>query len=121
MPVAFIEALEDDLNTPKALAEMFALVKQANISKSDTEKAQIKHALHLCGDMLGILQSSAETWFAGDVNEDDGAEIDVLVQERIAARANKDWARADEIRDILAEKNIVIEDSAEGVRWKKIS
>ena len=121
MPVAFIEALEDDLNTPKALAEMFALVKQANISESNAEKALIKNALHLCGDMLGILQNSAEAWFAGDVNEDDSAEIDALVQERIAARANKDWARADEIRDILTEKNIVIEDSAEGVRWKKIT
>ena len=121
MPAAFIDALEDDLNTPKALAEMFALVKQANTCDNDAEKAKIKNALIQCGQMLGILQSSAEQWFAGAVNADDSADIDALVEERLVARANKDWARADEIRDILAEKNIVIEDSAEGVRWKKIS
>ena len=121
MPAAFIDALEDDLNTPKALAEMFALVKQANTCDNDAEKAKIKNAPIQCGQMLGILQSSAEQWFAGAVNADDSADIDALVEERLVARANKDWARADEIRDILAEKNIVIEDSAEGVRWKKIS
>ena len=100
---------------------MFALVKQANTSDSDEEKAQIKQALLKCGEMLGILQSTAEEWFAGTVNADDTAEIDALVAEREIARENKDWARADEIRDILAEKKIVIEDSAEGVRWKKMS
>lgn len=121
IPEAFLEALKDDLNTPKALAEMFALVKQANTSDSDEEKAQIKQALLKCGEMLGILQSTAEEWFAGTVNADDTAEIDALVAEREIARENKDWARADEIRDILAEKKIVIEDSAEGVRWKKMS
>ena len=121
IPEAFLEALKDDLNTPKALAEMFALVKQANTSDSDEEKAQIKQALLKCGEMLGILQSTAEEWFAGTVNADDTAEIDALVAERMIARENKDWARADEIRDILAEKKIVIEDSAEGVRWKKMS
>ena len=121
IPEAFLEALKDDLNTPKALAEMFALVKQANTSDSDEEKAQIKQALLKCGEMLGILQSTAEEWFAGTVNADDTAEIDALVAERVIARENKDWARADEIRDILAEKKIVIEDSAEGVRWKKMS
>ena len=121
IPEAFLEALKDDLNTPKALAEMFALVKQANTSDSDEEKAQIKQALLKCGEMLGILQSTAEEWFAGTVNADDTAEIDALVAERMIARENKDWTRADEIRDILAEKKIVIEDSAEGVRWKKMS
>ncbi|MGH1427467.1 MAG: cysteine--tRNA ligase [Arenicella sp.] len=120
IPPAFIEALEDDLNTPKALAEMFAMVKQANTSDDAVEKSTIKGALFKCGEMLGILQSSAEEWFSGDVGSDETAEIDALVAERTAARTNKDWARADEIRDILTEKNIVIEDSADGVRWKKI-
>ncbi len=120
MPDTFLEALADDLNTPKALSEMFALVKQANTSDDDVEKAAIKGALFKCGDMLGILQSNAEEWFAGAVGSDETAEIDALVAERTTARENKDWARADEIRDILTKKNIVIEDSADGVRWKKI-
>jgi cysteinyl-tRNA synthetase len=120
IPDGFIEALEDDLNTPKALSEMFALVKQANISSDDSERSSIKGALIKCGEMLGILQSTAEQWFAGSVDTDESAEIDALVAERTQAREGKDWARADEIRDILAEKNIVIEDSADGVRWKKI-
>ena len=121
LPESFVAALEDDLNTPKALSEMFALVKQANTSKDDEERAELKGALIQCGNILGILQSTAEQWFAGSVDSDETAEIDALVAERTAARENKDWARADEIRDILAEKNIVIEDSADGVRWKKVS
>jgi len=121
LPSDFIDALEDDLNTPKALAEMFNIVKQANMSSDDQEKALLKAQLLQCGDILGILQSSAEEWFSGAVDDSESSEIDALIAERATARANKDWARADEIRDILNEKNIVIEDGADGVRWKKIN
>lgn len=119
-PEAFIEALKDDLNTPKALSEMFALVKQANSTEESQVKAILKGQLLACGEWLGILQHDPEEWFSGAADSDDAAEIDALVEERIVARDNKDWDRADEIRDILAEKNIVIEDGANGARWKRV-
>ena len=121
LPEAFMEALKDDLNTPKALAEMFALVKQANTSNDEKLKSSIKGSLLKCGEILGLLDSDPEAWFSGDTNSDETAEIDALVAERTAARAEKNWARADEIRDILAAKGIVIEDGADGVRWKRVS
>ena len=119
-PETFIEALKDDLNTPKALSEMFALVKKANSTQDDAVKAILKGQLLTCGDWLGLLQNDPEEWFSGAADSDDASEIDALVQERIDARNNKDWKRADEIRDILAEKNIVIEDGAKGARWKRV-
>ena len=119
-PEPFVAALTDDLNTPKALSEMFALVKQANSTHDNALKATLKGQLLACGEWLGILQNDPEEWFSGAADSDDAVEIDALVQERIDARNNKDWTRADEIRDILAEKNIVIEDGANGARWKRI-
>lgn len=118
-PQPFIDALTDDLNTPKALSEMFALVKQANSTEDNTTKTVLKGQLLACGEWLGILQHDPEEWFSGAVDSDDASEIDALVKERIEARNNKNWARADEIRGILTEKKIVIEDSADGARWKR--
>lgn len=120
MDAAFLAALVDDLNTPKALAEMFVLVKQANSSTDNTEKAIIKAKLLAAGKLMGILQMDANEWFAGSADDPEAAEIDALVAERITARAEKDWARADEIRVILAEKKIAVEDSVDGARWKRI-
>jgi len=121
LPEGFMSAMQDDLNTPMALAEMFALVKEANTTDSLEVKQNIKGALLKCGDILGILQSDVEAWFSGDVNDDESAKIDALVAERTTARETKNWARADEIRDILADKGVVIEDGADGVRWKKVN
>lgn len=118
LPDEFVEGLADDLNTPKALAAMFGLVKQANTASDLEEKKRLKAALLQCGDWLGLLQSDPEQWFAGDVQEDAAAEIEALVEERAVAKQSKDWQRADEIRDLLAARNIVIEDGPEGTRWK---
>jgi len=118
LPAAFVDALQDDLNTPKALAEVFALVKQANIAVDETEKAQCKAAILQCGDWLGLFQQDPQVWFAGDANAVDAAEIDQLIADRITARDNKDWTRADEIRDILTAKKVVLEDGANGTRWR---
>ncbi|MGH1542110.1 MAG: cysteine--tRNA ligase [Arenicella sp.] len=121
IPAAFIDSLTDDLNTPKALAEIFSLVKQANTTDDIAEKVRLKAALLQCGELLGLLQQDPEQWFEGDFNDDETAEIDALVAERLQAREKKDWDRADEIRDILTAKKIVIEDSAGGVRWRRES
>lgn len=115
IPDAFLQALHDDLNTPKALAELFALSKLANTADDFETKQKLKTAILQAGELLGLLQQDPEQWFVGDV---DPAEIDQLIAERIAARENKDWARADEIRDLLTEKGVLLEDGAGGTRWR---
>jgi len=70
-------------------------------------------------DLLGLLQKDPEDWFKGNTSDDDEARIDALIQERLDARANKDWARGDEIRDQLASEGIVLEDSAGATTWRR--
>lgn len=118
IPEAFEQALLDDLNTPKALAELFILSKQANTSGNDTDKVMIKAALLQSGDLLGLLQQDPEKWFAGEKNEVDAAEIEELITQRQNAKDNKDWQLADQIRDILTEKNVVLEDGPNGTQWR---
>lgn len=115
---AFTDAMLDDFNTPKALAELFNLAKQANTAQSLEEKIRIKASLLQSGEWLGLLQQDPELWFAGDVSDVDAGQIDQLIIERTQAKVDKDWARADEIRNILIEKNIVLEDSANGTTWR---
>ena len=118
IPPLFLQALEDDLNTPKALAELFALSKRANTAVELDDKINIKAAMQQCGWLLGLLQQDPEIWLAGDQTDVDADQIDQLIAERLAARANKDWARADEIRDILSAMHVVLEDGADGTRWR---
>lgn len=118
VPEAFKQALYDDLNTSKALAELFSLSKQANSSNDDEEKAKFKAALLQSGEWLGLLQDDPQHWFKGDSNEVDTVEIERLIDERIEARDNKNWQRADEIRDMLTEKGVILEDGANGSRWR---
>ena len=118
VPVAFKEALYDDLNTSKALAELFSLSKQANSSDDESERVKLKAALLQSGEWLGLLQQDPQVWFKGSSSDVDAAEIDQLIAERIAAREQKNWDRADEIRDILTEKKVLVEDGANGTRWR---
>jgi len=118
VPVAFKEALYDDLNTSKALAELFSLSKQANSSDDESERVKLKAALLQSGEWLGLLQQGPQVWFKGSSSDVDAAEIDQLIAERIAAREQKNWDRADEIRDILTEKKVLVEDGANGTRWR---
>ena len=115
---AFVEAMLDDFNTPKALAELFNLAKQANTAETMEQKISLKASLLQCGEWLGLLQQDPEQWFAGDVSDVDASEIDQLIADRAQAKADKDWARADQIRDILTAKNIVLEDGANGTTWR---
>jgi len=114
VPEAVIEALCDDLNTPKAMAQVNELLKQDN-------SPALKGQLLAVGGVLGILQQAPADWFAReDVAEDEAAGIDALVAERTAAKAAKNWARADEIRDQLKAQGIEIEDTPEGAIWRKV-
>ena len=118
IPAAFIEALHDDLNTPKALAELFALAKRANVEQDQTKLAQIKSALLQSGELLGLLQQDPNDWFVGESSSIDVALVEALIEQRNQAKANKDWSNADSIRDRLSEMNVVLEDGADGTTWK---
>lgn len=117
---AGIEAiLEDDLNTPQALAEIARLASEARRSDDAGERAKLKSELLGAGIALGLLQQTPEAWFARGASNDDDARIQSLVDERNTSKAARDFARADAIRKQLADEGILLEDTAQGVRWKR--
>ncbi len=119
-PAALLAALEDDLNTPKALAEFFALAKALNKATNDDEKRQMAAAMYASGELMGLLVSDPEEWFARDIDGELSAEdIEALIEKRIAARTEKDFAAADGYRDQLAAAGIKIEDSSDGTTWRR--
>ena len=113
VPERIETALCDDLNTPQALAELSVLADTARQSGSGEAKA----ALLGGGALLGLLQQDPEAWFRRGESTVDAAHIEDLLRQRQAARAARDFARADAIRDELAAMHIAIEDSAQGTRW----
>jgi cysteinyl-tRNA synthetase len=116
---AVVAALEDDLNTPKALSEIFNLARQLN--KAEDEKERIKRAavIRASSQLLGIAQGDVEAWFSGDGGEMSAEEIESLIDKRNKARADKDFATADAVRDELAAAGITIEDGASATRWRR--
>jgi cysteinyl-tRNA synthetase len=119
-PDDFISALYDDLNTPKAFAALIALSKQAAAKRTPLLKAQ----LIKCGHLLGLLQADPDSWLGygqtetGDI---DTEKLNAMLEARNEARARKDYAAADKIRDEMAALGFVIEDTPEGAIWKKKS
>jgi len=79
---------------------------------------KIKAGLLQSGEWLGLFQQDPEAWFSGSSDDVNAQEIDALIAERSQAKADKNWARADEIRDLLADKKVVVEDSASGTTWR---
>ncbi|MDO9127427.1 MAG: cysteine--tRNA ligase [Parvibaculum sp.] len=122
-PDAFMEALADDLNTPKALAVLFDLAKRANTETDPGTRAQLKAALIGAGRLLGVLEMDPEAWFAGAgaASHIDGDEVERLIAARNAARKAKDFAEADRIRGALAEMGVAIEDGPQGTSWRVAS
>jgi len=119
-PEALIAALEDDINTPKAMAEFFALSKELNKAADDDEKARLAAVMYATGDLMGLLQSDPDEWFAGHVEgELSGDDIEALIEKRNAARAEKDFATADAVRDELAAAGVRIEDGPQGTTWRR--
>jgi len=118
-PQAFVDALEDDLNTPMALAALFELAHAARAA-SAADKPRIKAELLDAAGLLGLLQQSPEAWFrwqpAG--SQVDEAAIQRLVDARTAAKKARNFKEADRIRDELLKQGVVLEDSAQGTRWK---
>ncbi|MFZ3034066.1 MAG: cysteine--tRNA ligase [Parvibaculum sp.] len=120
VPDEFMAAMLDDLNTPKALAVLFDLAKQANTATDMTEKARIKAALLASGALIGLLEQDPEVWFAGGgvAPHMDAGEIEGLIAARAEARKNKDFKESDRIRDELAGRDILIEDGPKGTTWR---
>ena len=114
---ALLDALEDDLNTPKAIAVLHDLLGQLNRAKHGQAPA-IAARLKASGALLGLLQAAPSTWLHGGEAAADGC-IEALIEERLQARKNKDFARADGIRDQLAAEGIVLEDGPGGTTWRK--
>jgi len=118
----FHAAMQDDFNTPEALATLFELVREINRVRAEDEAAAaaLGALLRQLGDLIGILQSDAESYLRGGASANDGdAEIDALVAQRNEAKANKDWGTADEIRNKLQEMGIVLEDGPSGTTWRR--
>lgn len=119
-PNALIEILCDDLNTPAAMAAMSKLA-YIGVDFSEKDKSHIKGVLLSWGKLLGILQEDPDSWLGYDnASADNAEEIESLIAQRKEARANKDFAKADEIRDTLQAMKIEIEDKPEGTIWRKI-
>ena len=117
---AFYEALDDDLNTAGAIAELHALAKALR-SAPEAERATLKARLLAGADLLGILQQSPEDWFQQAV--DDSAitaeEIEAMIEARQQAKQERDFARADALRETLRERGVILEDSREGTSWRR--
>jgi cysteinyl-tRNA synthetase len=114
-----VAALEDDLNTPKAFAELFALGRAANASTDDEERRVLKAQLLASGGLLGLLQQDPEIWLkTTGKSEIDGAEVERLIERRAAARQARDFEEADRIRDQLAAEGVILEDQAGKTRWR---
>jgi cysteinyl-tRNA synthetase len=117
IPESIEAALHADLNTPAALAEISRLAGEARKATGDADKARLKGELLGAGLALGLLQQDPSAWFARGADGADDERIQALVDERQAARKSKDFARADAIRKQLDDEGVVLEDTAQGVRW----
>jgi cysteinyl-tRNA synthetase len=123
LPAQVLEALADDLNTPKALAELHDLASALNKAEDSDSRARLGAALRDGGKLLGLLQHDPEEWFQGAPHGDDGldvAGIETMIARRAEARAKRDFTAADAIRDELAETGVVLEDKPDGTTiWKR--
>ena len=115
----WINPLMDDLNTPGFIANINVLIKDYS-SSPEKQKGTLKSKLILLGSLMGILQEDPKSWFEINQSNKDfnKEEIDNLISERNEAKINKDYAKADMIRDELMNKGIEIMDSSSGTSWK---
>jgi cysteinyl-tRNA synthetase len=117
---AVAAALEDDLNSPKAIALLHEMAQAVGAETRPERRSELQRAMRASGAPLGILQRDAQSWAdsrrgsVGDVDE-----IERLVHEREQARARRDFTEADRIRNLLHDRGIVLEDGPDGTQWRK--
>ena len=114
---AFMDALDDDLNTPKANAELFALAHRLETG-TPVERARAKGELMANGALIGFLQADPEAWFHRGADGAQMARIEALIARRGEARAASDWVSADRIRDELSALDVEVMDAAGGATWR---
>ena len=120
VPDNIMEALWDDLNTPKVLAELNLLINSISAA-SGNEKKKIKEKILATGKLIGILQDDPEKWLGYGHSESlDSKTIENLIKKRNEARRNKNFALADSIRNELKTSKIEIEDTKDGTIWRSI-
>lgn len=113
----FVEVMNDDFNTPMAMSVFFELARQINTQRQQNMPyEQEAFVLKYCANVLGLLEQDPEVFFQG---ESVTIDVQALIHQRNQARADKDWAKADEIRDALLSEGITLEDTAEGTLWRK--
>jgi cysteinyl-tRNA synthetase len=124
VPVEILQALEDDLNTPLALSHLHDLANRLNAAPYGHTAKALKESLLSAGELLGLLQQAPGQWLrwapAGSGTLSDEA-IEGLIREREAARATRDFTRADAIRARLDAQGVQLEDSPQGTRWRRIT
>ncbi|MBA4502162.1 cysteine--tRNA ligase [Marinobacterium marinum] len=117
----FCEAMDDDFNTPRALAVLFELVSELNkaVREGCGDAPQLAAQLKRLAGMIGLLEQSPQAFLQGESGADDlsAEEIERLIEQRNQARKDKNFAEADRVRDVLADKGIVLKDSREGTGW----
>ncbi|WP_415900947.1 cysteine--tRNA ligase [Neptuniibacter sp. QD48_11] len=117
----FIEAMNDDFNTPKAISVLFELVNELNKAtrENSPEAGKLAGQLVRLGSILGLLQQDADAFLKGEDKEGElsSAEIEALIVQRAEAKKAKNFAESDRIRDELAEQGIILKDSREGTTW----
>ncbi len=119
-PVDLREALEDDLNTPKALGLLATYVNRANSATDPDERRRLKAGLLGAGRLLGLLGHEPEAWLKAGAGRQrvDAEVVEALIAERTRARRAADFDQADRIRDQLNEMGVIIEDGAGETRWR---
>lgn len=122
IPKEILAALEDDLNTPIALARLHELATDLNKAGNEETRKLLKAKLLAGGKIMGLLQHDPEIWFrwqpGGNTGLTDDA-IEALIIERTTARESRDFNKADEIRELLTHAGIELEDYAKGTRWRR--
>ena len=120
----FIEAMNDDFNTPEAYSVLFDMAREVNRLKAEDMAAANAMASHLrkLSAVLGLLEQEPEAFLQSGAQTDDSevAEIEALIQQRLDARKAKDWARADELREALKAMGFAVEDTREGAKLKRL-
>ena len=120
----FEQAMDDDFNTPVALSVLFDLARELNREKgkSNGNERMLAGSLKSLANILGILQDAPDSFLQGGGSVDNGLSEEIiaqLIQARIDAKKNKDWATADRIRDELKEQGIALEDVQGGTNWRR--
>ena len=117
LPAKVEAALDDDLNTPLAIAALYEILAEINKAEDAARKAELQQALIAGGAVMGLLQQDAEAWLHG--SDKGAADIEAAIAARNAARKAKNFAEADRIRTDLALKGILLEDGPGGTTWRR--